>query len=388
MNGLLVCSGDFSKKNIGDYIQSLAQEQFFDRIDCFVEREHISDFKTEENVNLIMNAWWMWHPENFPPAECINPLFISFHIVPSIAKRMLTSDTVDYLKRHEPIGARDIGTKELLESYGIKSYFSGCLTLTLGLRYKSYRHDETILFVDPYYELGCTASNNKYLKIIKSFLLLIKHWPKVLYLRHRFVCEFQSSLSYYHLSWLDHLLMCASFYDAYGKAFSDEVLLNAEYLSHDVNQSDFKGNKDKLDYARNLMYKYGKARYVVTSRIHCGLPCLGVETPVLFVTSDRLEGDSVRSSGRFGGLIELFHILRFTNRGIVGQTEYTKELLNHSKFNRNSTFNNKLDYKKLRDDMIYNVNQFIMKSGGVKRPGDFIISPHCVADFNANIRVA
>ena len=37
-NGLLVCAGSGDVKNIGDYIQSVAQEQFYDRIDTYVER--------------------------------------------------------------------------------------------------------------------------------------------------------------------------------------------------------------------------------------------------------------------------------------------------------------------------------------------------------------
>ncbi|MDE6354864.1 MAG: polysaccharide pyruvyl transferase family protein [Prevotella sp.] len=364
MNGLLICSGEFNRKNIGDYIQSLAQEQFFDKIDCFVERERINTFEAKEKVNLIMNAWWMWHPENFPPSKCINPLFISFHIVPSIAKQMLTPAVVNYLKKYEPIGARDIGTKDLLESYGIKSYFSGCLTLTLGLKYKSNNHDNTILFVDPYYELGCTTLNNWYIKILKSFGLLIKHLHKVLRLKKRFVFEFKSPLSYHHFVWLDRWLMCASFYEAYSKAFSDEVLFNAEYLSHDIDQADFIDDRDKLAYARNLMYKYGKAKYVVTSRIHCGLPCLGIETSVLFVSSDKLEGNTIRSSGRFGGLIELFHVMRFTDKGIVGQSEYVKKQLKNSKFDMDTSFNNKSNYIKLRDKMECIVNQFVDKYSG------------------------
>lgn len=45
MNGLLVSPLiNGNKKNIGDYIQSIAQEQYWDKIDCYVEREKLASF--------------------------------------------------------------------------------------------------------------------------------------------------------------------------------------------------------------------------------------------------------------------------------------------------------------------------------------------------------
>lgn len=64
-NGLLVCAGSGDVKNIGDYIQSVAQEQFYDRIDTYVEREDLDVFSSDEKTNVIMNAWFMWNPEHF-----------------------------------------------------------------------------------------------------------------------------------------------------------------------------------------------------------------------------------------------------------------------------------------------------------------------------------
>lgn len=134
-NGLLVCAPSSRRKNIGDYIQSVAAEQFWDHIDCYCEREALNEIQSGDRINLIMNGWFMWKPQNFPPANCINPLFVSFHIVPLFKKTFFTPETIEYLKRYEPIGARDVGTQRLLESYGINSYFSSCLTLTLGMKY-------------------------------------------------------------------------------------------------------------------------------------------------------------------------------------------------------------------------------------------------------------
>ena len=116
MNGLLVvppiCG---NKKNIGDYIQSVAQEQYWNNIDCYVEREKIASFHSKEKTNLIMNGWFMWNAEQFPPSESINPFFISFHLSPSVSSRLLTPASIAYFKKYEPIGCRDIGTQKILE---------------------------------------------------------------------------------------------------------------------------------------------------------------------------------------------------------------------------------------------------------------------------------
>jgi hypothetical protein len=43
----------------------------------------------------------------------------------------LAPSMVKYFNSHGRVGARDLGTLELLRKAGVESYFSGCLTLTL-----------------------------------------------------------------------------------------------------------------------------------------------------------------------------------------------------------------------------------------------------------------
>lgn len=68
-NGILVCAPLSNGKNIGDYIQSVAQEQFYSKKGCYVEREELNTFHSNERTNVIMNGWFMWKPQNFPPSE-------------------------------------------------------------------------------------------------------------------------------------------------------------------------------------------------------------------------------------------------------------------------------------------------------------------------------
>jgi len=64
---------------------------------------------------------------------------------------------------------------------------------------------------------------------------------------------------------------------------------DVEFITH-IDQST--GNRFKL--AQELLDKYSQAKMVVTSRLHGALPCLALETPVLFVDKNdkdpRLQG--------------------------------------------------------------------------------------------------
>lgn len=360
-NGLLVCAGSGDVKNIGDYIQSVAQEQFYDRIDTYVEREDLDVFSSDEKTNVIMNAWFMWNPEHFPPSSSINPLFISMHIVPSIADKMLSPSTVSYLKQYEPIGARDMATKAVLEQYGVQSYFSGCLTLTLGLKYKDDEKDGSIYFVDPYYELGRGKKLFKGYNVLLAFFLLVKYYSHIRPLKDKFVCEFHTRLNNLFPK-MDRMLHLASFYDTYSKVFDDEVLCSAHYIRHEVLQSQFHyDNDEKMEYAKYLIRKYAKAKLVVTSRIHCALPCLGIEIPVIFVTSDNLEQGVGRSgsNGRFGGLIELLNLMEWTPSGVKVLTDSLHTSLCKGKISMLTKIRNSKLYKPICDSLIKSVNNYI-----------------------------
>lgn len=358
MNGLLICSGDGKRKNIGDYIQSVAQEQFLEHVDYYVEREKLDEFCSTQKTNLIMNGWFMRHPTKFPPSEWINPLFVSFHIVPRNAKKMLTEATISYLKKYQPIGARDTGTQMLLQSYGIDSYFSGCLTLTLGLKYSSEIKDGSIYFVDPYYEIGIGNRYGKLLRHISALYYSFKYCNKINKIDSSFTYEFHTSFFRFSKR-IDRILVRSSFYHSYSTLFSDELLFQAKFVTHSVKQSVFVNDDDKMEYARQLLRKYSKARLVITSRIHCGLPCLGIETPVLFVTSNALEGDSVRSSGRFGGLVDLFHTLRWTEKGIVNTSNLDFSF--QKKIGVRTIIKNKEAYKEYKAKLIKTVSDFLCK---------------------------
>ena len=251
--------------NIGDYIQALAAAQFFDSIDTLIERERLDEYDGEE-VKMIMNGWYMHHPEHWPPSPKIRPLFVAFHINSAVRSGLLTPPrSLEYLRKHAPIGCRDLATMEMLQAAGVEAWFSACLTLTLGRRYRvePEQRDGKCYIVDPFWVVRSreTGRRSKVRVVLRGLLTLAGAPRKVRAVACKLLTQHPS-----------------------------------------CGQSD----EERLAQARELVGKYARASLVVTSRIHCALPCLGLETPVVLVENSRQEETS---SCRFGGLRELFHVV-------------------------------------------------------------------------------
>ena len=72
-NGLLVYTlTEKGVGNIGDYVQSLAAQQYFPSTEKFIHRDYLNK-SLEKKTKLIMNGWFTYHPENWPPHENIDP---------------------------------------------------------------------------------------------------------------------------------------------------------------------------------------------------------------------------------------------------------------------------------------------------------------------------
>ncbi len=133
----------YSTNNLGDEIQSIAARQFLPSVDLLIDRD---DWTTappdpQGRFKIILNGWFTRYPERWPPPDLLLPLPISMHITreryrPTAprtpAQALLEGEALAYLKRHQPIGGRDLWTVRLLRQHGVDSYFSGCVTLTLG----------------------------------------------------------------------------------------------------------------------------------------------------------------------------------------------------------------------------------------------------------------
>jgi len=312
--------------NIGDYIQSIAARQFLPSVDLYLNREELNKHLVEK-VKLIMNGWYMHNPQNWPPTEDIEPLFAAFHMNKLAEKEMLSARGIDYLKRHEPIGCRDRYTVNLLKSKGIDAYFSGCMTLTLG---KTYNHknieDGKIYFTD----LDSTLKHDFAFKLKCLYVITIKR---------SLMKRIQHRMESFGVK--KALRTVTAFYVTFSSVFDDNLFTEAVYKAHEILDT-FESDDAKFEYANKLLQEYSKAKFVVSSRIHCALPCLGMGTPVAFVTNSMI-GEI--NNCRLDGLKQLFHTIDISENGIVCN------IPGLSKLDRTSIFNNKSDYKILAKNL-------------------------------------
>lgn len=312
-NGLMVVSpNEAGMMNIGDFVQAQAARQYFDHIDTFIDRDFGLSKYDGEPVRMIMNGWYMDHPENFPPSDKITPLFVSVHLNSYGMPKMLRKECLDYFKLHEPIGCRDQHTVELLKEKGIDAYFTGCLTLTLGRRYKYKGKREGVYIVEPVF--STKDISKRPILFLKAFLTLVRHYSNI-----KQIAQKKGQVTF------KSLIHNAVYYRTYSHVFDKEILLNAEYINQYNTDIAKMSYQERLDYAEELINKYARAELVITSRIHCGLPCLGLETPVIYTIDS--DADTM-STDRFGGLMNLFNTIVWKGDAIVWERKEKISLKN------------------------------------------------------------
>ena len=280
--GLLKYLSGLGKYNLGDYIQSLAAKQFLPQVDEYICRENLSEYDANQ-VKMIMNGWYMACPDNWPPSSKIDPLFVSFHINMNVENKMLSEKSINYLKQHEPIGCRDLHTRDILMSAGVDAYFSGCLTLTLGRTYKRTNVNDKILFVNVLEEL---LTWKDILSRPRSFFrMAVKHGKFKSWLeKNRYINEI----------------------------FDKDLLKQAEYYNPMIEEG-----QDQSYYfkkADEYLKELASAKFVVTSKIHTALPCLAIGTPVIFINGGLYDKANVY---RLGGLVDMMNQVIIDKKGNI-----------------------------------------------------------------------
>lgn len=307
--------------NIGDYIQSLAAKQYLPRVDHFVSRDQLSDFN-KTRVKMIMNGWYMRDPAKWPPSDLIDPLFISVHINSGVKDRMLNDAGINYFKHlGKRIGCRDIYTVDLLQSKGIDAYYTGCLTTTLDLKYKTDKRSDSIYIVDPFY--------------------YNPSWEKLLACKSNFAKGILSG----------EILKVGVKQKLMHAIFKKDLLKKAEYIKHWYDKEDH-SEEERFVLADQLLKKYAAAKLVITSRIHCALPCLALGTPVIFLNYGL---DSDVSICRLNGIIDLFNVISIDKKGNM-KANFD---LPHDKIGEDFKISNPGNYKKLADALKAQCMDFI-----------------------------
>lgn len=222
-------------QNIGDDFQTLGAIDFLEKhgIDkndiLLINRERLNEYSGED-VNLVMNGWFLTNPNRFPPSQYIHPLFISFHA----AKENIVSKNIEYFKKYEPIGCRDTYTVNLFHKYNISAYFTGCLTLGFD------NHQ--------------AKTDTKYIVDIKT--------------KYKFIPPIDIDMS----------------------LFTDFISIN-----HDSKKFRYDPIK-RLARSRDILNRYASAKLVITSRLHCVLPCRALNTDCIFIHKN------LHTDKRFSGL--------------------------------------------------------------------------------------
>ncbi len=223
--------------NIGDDIQSYALENLLPRIDTMVDRENMNTNEHFGNkpTATVMAAWFMGRKWQWPPADCLRPLFISFHYTDFTDYphkyfrsefQYISGPGAEYLKAWGPVGCRDLFTMEQLQARGIEAYFSGCVTLTLPKQ-------------------PVTKDAGKYVCLVDV--------PKAVEEKVREIY----------------------------KDTDKEIRV----MTHKVPASGNLTREQRRAEVEKLLTTYQNAFCVITRRLHVSLPCLAMETPVILVNT-------------------------------------------------------------------------------------------------------
>mgnify|MGYP001163683788 FL=1 len=246
--------GYIGSRNIGDYIQTMAViDMIYPNSYRVLDRETLHNFNGTE-IKTIINGWFMENPKNWPPNEKISPLFISFHINPSVEKEFIKPASLNYLKKHEPIGCRDTYTKNLLQSNGIKSYYSSCVTTTFDRK----KYVDSSIEPKGVIVIGAFDRLNPKIDFTSIYRLIL------------------STVSF-PIKKLKYLLKKRSFENHLNsqniEAKEYNQITNRKILSH----------QEGLSLANNMLKEIAKSETLITSRIHAAIPAMAMGLRVIFI---------------------------------------------------------------------------------------------------------
>lgn len=208
--------------NLGDDLQLVAINHLYKRMG--ISQEEIVRIPFSELGNY--DGEYVILPISFPLYGYRKNMQItqfSDRIIPvflglSIMVDTLSKEEISYLKRWEPIGTRDYYTMNVLRNNGIEAYVNGCITLTLTSE----------LFADV-----CTRCPQKV-----------------------YIVDVPSEYINY---------------------IPNSVLEKAEFCTQIVKNS----CSPEDDVKELIRTYYCDAKFVITTRLHCALPCIALGIPVI-----------------------------------------------------------------------------------------------------------
>ncbi len=169
---------------------------------------------------------------NWPPSDYVVPIPFAFHISKKYKQNICSPEGLRYLKQHAPIGCRDKGTLKILEEHGVDAYYSKCLTLTFDKREKPPENGKVHI-------VGVTGTLQK--------------------------------------------------------VIPDSILSNSVYVNQSKIMLPHVPCQTRRELATHLLdYYKNNASLVITSRIHCAIPCIAMGIPVVFLYNSRKRSSDYR----------------------------------------------------------------------------------------------
>jgi hypothetical protein len=195
----------------------------------------ISGYVSRDALNLVaepsivaMNGFFL-DSKNWPPSDKVIPIAFGFHISKKSEAQIISLEGLKFLKKFEPIGCRDKESAEKLISKGIAAYYSKCPTLTFDRREDEPNQKQVFI-------VGLSSK-------LKSII------PEALTRESIYVNQSKISLP-------------------------------------------FITGKVRREMANNLLESYRtRATLVITSRIHCAMPCIAMGIPVIFLYEASKKND-------------------------------------------------------------------------------------------------
>lgn len=251
--------------NIGDSIMSLGVREVYKKMG--IKEEDIVNIYYDKNINgnfqydlegydgeYIILPMAMCidfdteHPNIFPLPPRIIPVFLGFHTITPEGWVKFFSD----YKHFGPFACRDVKTMELLRKEGLEAYTIGCLSIQSVEKREQTRHQNKVYLVDVPQHLR-------------------KYIPKEI---------LQNAIEKTHVRYIN------------------EFLTGVEAA------------EEELKLTRNILREYRDyAKLVITTRLHCALPCISMGIPTIVVNKERKNRENVRVfDNRFKGMDSLLNM--------------------------------------------------------------------------------
>lgn len=177
---------------------------------------------------IPLNGFFM-NTDHWPPSPAVKPVFFAFHVAPHAQKAICSDAGIAYLKQWQPIGCRDRGTMEVLASHGVEVYYSRCVTLTMPRREAPPQNGE---------------------------IFMVGVGKKARY------------------------------------AIPKQIRRQAITVDQAKVRLPITNTALKLALATELLTQYRtRAKLVITSKIHCAMPCIAMGIPVVFLYDDTKRAD-------------------------------------------------------------------------------------------------